>query len=77
MGYLPIKKEAKNKIIKGITSKEVTDNFFTNELFVQDFKVDLLILDLLILESADSWNFDLIKLSAAFYLAFLSINFRI
>ena len=71
MGYLPIKKEAKNKIIKGIMSKEVTDNFFTTELFAQDFKVDLLILDLLILESADSRDFNLIKLSAAFYLAFL------
>lgn len=66
MGYLPIKKEAKNKIIKGITSKEVTDNFFTTELFAQDFNVDLLILDLLILESADSRDFNLIKLSAAF-----------
>jgi hypothetical protein len=31
----------------------------------------------LILESADARNFNLIKLSAAFYLAFLSINFRI
>lgn len=77
MGYLPIKKETKNKIIKGITSNEVTDNFVNNELFFQDFKVDLLIFDSLILESADARNFNLIKLSAAFYLAFLSINFRI
>jgi hypothetical protein len=65
MGYLPIKNEIKNKIIKGITSKEVTDNFFTRELFIQD----LLAFESLIFASWEEFlNLNLVKLSAACFL---------
>jgi len=73
MGYRPIKNEIKNKIIKGITSKEVTDNFFTRELFIQG----LLAFESLIFASWEEFlNLNLVKLSAAcFFSGITSLNF--
>lgn len=62
MGYRPIKNEIKNKIIKGITSKEVADNFFTRKFFIQG----LLAFESLIFASWEEFlNLNLVKLSAA------------
>lgn len=69
MGYLPIKKEAKNNIIRGNTSNDVIDKFFTNEFFNPDLMVEIVFLDL-ILVSLALGDLNLIKFINSLYSQF-------